>query len=353
MSVQRVFDDEALGEVESTLDRFFTTAIQDSGRFGTAAPRLWAALREAADGGKRQRPRLLLASFFGLGGTDLRAAVAVAAAYELLHTALLVHDDVIDRDWVRRGTPNVAGRYRDRAIATTSSRTAAHFGRSAAILAGDLALASAPRLIESVELDPVVRRRLHELLYEAVVASAAGEVADLELATVELTSPPTTEQILTMERAKTSVYSFEAPLMSGAVLAGASDDVIDALGRYGRELGLAYQIVDDLLGVFGDETVTGKSALGDLREGKWTVLVAHAARTAHWPALAAILGTRDLTEVQAVEARDLLARSGARDAAIDLARHCTAEARQSLQHVPKVLRVRLDAHAEELVRRTR
>ena len=351
--MQRVSDDEALGEVESRLDDFFAKAIRESGRFGTAAPRLWAALREAADGGKRQRPRLLLAAFFGLGGTDLHAAAAVAAAYELLHTALLVHDDVIDRDWVRRGTPNVAGRYRDRAIATTSSRAAAHFGRSAAILAGDLALASAPRLVDSVEIDPSVRRRLHELLYEAVVASAAGEVADLELAAAELTSPPTTEQILTMEWAKTSVYSFEAPLMSGAVLAGASDDVIEALGRYGRELGLAYQIVDDLLGVFGDESVTGKSALGDLREGKWTVLIAHAARTTHWPALASILGTQDLTEAQAVQARDILARSGARDAAIDLAQRCTAEARRSLRHVPETLRARLDAHAEELALRTR
>src|SRR5699024_9067501 len=143
-----------------------------------------------------------------------------------------------------------SGRYRDLALeqgATTAG--AEHRGLSAAVIAGDLALFNAYRLIDRSGVSDVVRHRLIEIMDEALFASAAGELIDVDFATA--VNMPRVDDILTMERLKTAVYSFESPLQAGAVLAGAGEDVIDTLGDFGREIGIAYQIVDDVLGVFG------------------------------------------------------------------------------------------------------
>lgn len=147
----------------------------------------------------------------------------------LLHTALIVHDDVIDRDFVRRGGPNVSGSYRDEATtAGLSIPIAEHRGTSVAVIAGDLALTGAHRLVEGVGADDGVRARLLTLLDEAVFASAAGELADVDFSLMP--GMPSVDEVLEMERLKTAVYSFEAPLQAGAILAGADDEVVAALG---------------------------------------------------------------------------------------------------------------------------
>jgi geranylgeranyl diphosphate synthase type II len=342
---------DGLALVDECLDRFFTLAAGRAKGYGRASEDLWRVLRRASTGGKRFRPRMVMLAYTGLGGSDLHAAAHVAAAYELLHTALVVHDDVIDRDWSRRGEPNVAGSFRDEA--TTGGipvPTAEHRGTSAAVIAGDLALAGAPRLIEASGVDGERRSRLLELLDEAIFASAAGEMSDVDLSMGVM---PSVDEILTMERAKTSVYSFEAPLQSGAVLAGAPDRVVRALGVFGREVGIAYQIVDDVLGVFGSEAATGKTTVGDLREGKRTILVAHAATTEHWHAIEPFLGRPDLTDDQAAQLRFRLLCSGSRDVAVERIERHTALACAALDGLPEDLRVRLDALVTELVDRIR
>ncbi|MBT2502600.1 polyprenyl synthetase family protein [Curtobacterium sp. ISL-83] len=340
-----------LALVDDCLERFFAVSSARAERFGAQNEELWRVLRKASMGGKRFRPRMVLTAYAGLGGTDRHAAVHVAAAYELLHTALVVHDDVIDRDWSRRGQPNVAGAFRD--TGTTGGLPlpiAEHRGMSAAVIAGDLALAGAPRFIESSGVTGDARARLLDIFDEAVFASAAGEWADVDLS---LGVMPTVDEVLAMERAKTSVYSFEAPLQSGAVLAGASDQVVAALGAFGREVGIAYQIVDDLLGVFGDETATGKSVLGDLREGKRTMLIAHAATTPSWPDIAPYLGDPYLTEERAAELRASLVSCGARAAAeTRIADHAT-RACAELEALPYDLAVQLEGLVTELVERAR
>ena len=131
---------------------------------------------------------------------------------------------------------------------------------------------------------------------------------------------PLVDEILTMERLKTAVYSFETPLQAGAVLAGASEATVATLGEFGREIGIAYQIVDDVLGVFGEEESTGKTTIGDLREGKRTVMIAFACSTPEWARLQQLIGDPDLTHEQAIEARLLLVQCGAKAFAEDLAR---------------------------------
>jgi geranylgeranyl diphosphate synthase type II len=218
---------------------------------------------------------------------------------------------VIDRDFVRRGKPNISGKYRDLAASNgADSATAEHHGMSAAVVAGDLALFYSYRMIDYSGVSEATRAPLLELMDEALFASAAGELLDLDYS--ETVAIPSVDSILEMARLKTAVYSFEVPLKAGAVLAGASAEVIDALGEFGREIGIAYQIVDDLLGVFGDPAATGKSTMSDLREGKRTVLVAHAAASDLWAQIAPLFGSAALSDGEADELRQVFDASGAR-----------------------------------------
>lgn len=319
--------------VEAAIDAFFTEARARSGRFGDRYSDLWATIERGTRGGKRFRPRLVMIAFDACGGTDLAAAAQLAASYELLHSALIEHDDIIDRDFVRRGRENVSGTYRDiAATAGLALPAAEHRGLSVGVIAGDLALSAAYRLLErAIAAVPERAQLLRDTLDDAVEAAAAGELLDVDFSL--LPGVPTVAEVLDMERLKTAVYTFEAPLRAGALLAGADLETTAALARAGTAIGIAYQLIDDLLGVFGDEARTGKSATGDLREGKRTALIAHAAHTAQWPAIAALLGRPDLTDAHAATLRQLLTDSGSRTHVEALARDFAERGGDALRHV--------------------
>ncbi len=341
-------------QVDGVLARFFSLAKNRATPFGPEYVQLWEALEANTTGGKRFRPRMVFAAYQALGGKDLEAAAYIGAAFELLHTALIVHDDVIDHDFSRRGIPNISGSYRDRARrAGAEPAVAEHLGLSAAVIAGDLALFNSYRLIDRSGVADDIRSRLLEVMDDALFASAAGELIDVDFSISA--DMPRVDDILTMERLKTAVYSFECPLQAGAILAGAADEVVASLADFGREIGIAYQIVDDLLGVFGEEAETGKTTMGDLREGKRTVLVSYATSTEEWPRIQPLIGKADLTEAEADQVRAVLISSGARSFANGLARYyCNrALARLAEPHIPASLRTELHPLADAVLGRVR
>lgn len=344
----------ATAGVETELQRYFAAARLRASDYGEHYVALWDCLEQASTGGKRVRPAMVLAAYAGFGGRDLSLVTPVAVCFELLHTAFLIHDDVIDRDLARRGIANIAGQFSDRALAHgAASGQASAWAVTAAILAGDLALSEAHRILARLPVDTGRRIRLLDLLDRAVFVSAAGELADVTNA-ARPHPLGVTEVIATLEQ-KTAIYSFEAPLQAGAVLSGATDAAIDVLGRYGRLVGVAFQVTDDILGVFGDPARTGKSALADLREGKQTALIAHAGSTLRWPAIAPFIGKTDLTEPEAELARGLLRDCGALQAADELARDHAAKAVEALDTplIPAELRSTLTALADSAVNRFR
>jgi geranylgeranyl diphosphate synthase type II len=150
---------------------------------------------------------------------------------------------------------------------------------------------------------------LLDLFDAALHTTAAGELADVRLSLGVGTA--SLGESLAMEEQKTGAYSFALPLQSGALLAGADEATVGRLGEAGRTLGIAFQLVDDLLGVFGDPTATGKSVTGDLRTRKQTPLLAHAATTPEWERIRPYVG-RDLTDDELTETRRLLTESGSR-----------------------------------------
>jgi geranylgeranyl diphosphate synthase, type II len=321
--------------VVEALHRYIDEAIERA----PASATLWEEIRRASTGGKLVRPRLLMTTHRALGGADQAAAARAAAGFELLHTAFLIHDDVIDHDWVRRGEPNVAAAFRAASLSLgRRAEVAEHFGISAAIVAGDLAVAGAVQLIEACSSVPAVRARLGAIVMEAVSATAAGELMDVELASA---AEPGLAAVLAMYEAKTGVYTFCGPLQTGAVLAGADDAAVDALGRAGLALGVAYQIADDLLGLFGDPATTGKSAVSDAREGKHTVLAALLADRGE-RTLALLDPSAASPEELAARLREAVERSGVRAAATALAEARIAEARTHLAAVPASARIGIE-----------
>ncbi|GAA1936874.1 polyprenyl synthetase family protein [Microbacterium aoyamense] len=274
---------------------------------------LGLAVARASAGGKRLRPALVVAAYEAFGGDSARAhgLYPVAAAFELLHTAFVVHDDVIDHDTVRRGIPNIAGEFRERGAAQGADAAgAALLGDAAAILAGDLLLHEASRLIALADVPADLRARLYALLDDAVYVSAAGELADVE----NSVTSGTAEASALLETAfnKTAVYSFRAPLAAGAVLAGADADALTVLEEAGGDLGLAFQLVDDLIGAFGSEEQAGRETGGDLREAKQTPLVALARGTTAWPRVSDALAVAHTGPIAIREAQRMLDESGAR-----------------------------------------
>ena len=304
-----IAQDEALGpdvlqglaDVEARLGEAlrYTDALAD-----TAARHLLEA------GGKRVRPLLTLLAARAAGAAEITGDVLDAAVVtELTHLATLYHDDVMDEAATRRGTD------------------AAHriWGNSVAILTGDLALGAAMRAVASA---PVPRERMLQLLDlfdHTLAVSAAGELADVRLSLG--CEEPTLQEALSVAEQKTAVYSFSLPMQCGAVLADSPDQLVDGLGRIGRHLGLAYQLVDDLTAVFGTPAQTGRPGIaGDLREGKRTPLVVHARTTSAWPVLERHLGDPDLDEQGVEHVRAALTTAGSRSFVDDLATQQLREA---------------------------
>ena len=283
----------------------------------------WRAAGGPADlgAGPAGRPGGALTGPSG-GGHILTAAAAV----ELLHASALVHDDVIDGSETRRGQPALHHRLAAQHAAGRWLGSAGSFGAGSAILAGDLLLAWSGELLRASGLPAAALRRGLPVLDAMRTGLIAGQYLDLLGQARGMTS---VEDALRIARYKSAKYTVEQPLLLGAALAGppagAAGDAADeawrtnspmaaACASYGIPLGVAFQLRDDLLGVFGDPAVTGKPVTGDLREGKRTVLVAVAtsrAASAQARILERHLGDPLLDAAAAAEIRAVLTQTGA------------------------------------------
>ncbi|MFS0867139.1 polyprenyl synthetase family protein [Microbacterium sp. 179-B 1A2 NHS] len=311
--------DAARREIDDALDLALNRLRVRSAALGETAGVLGEATAAAATGGKRLRPALVVAAFEAFGGDIAHAPGLwrVAAAFELLHAAFVVHDDLIDDDTERRGAPNVIGRFRARAAQRggdeASGRT---LGNAAAVLAGDLLLFEATRLIATAPVSAPQRAALFVLLDDALLVSAAGELSDVEQ-TIGADLPPS-ESLLRTARDKTAFYSFQAPMAAGALLAGATESERAALEAAGSEIGIAFQLADDLIGTFGSRAQAGREPGADLRAAKRTPLISFAAETDAWPRVASALALAPTGPIAIRRAQRELDASGARQRAVDL-----------------------------------
>jgi len=266
----------------------------------------FVALRDLVlAGGKRLRPAFCHWAYLGAGGNpDDDAVVDAGAALELLHTFALVHDDIMDGSATRRGTDTIHVQFEAGHAMGGWRGEARRFGEGVAILVGDLAFVYADRLLAGAP--PVAIEVFTELRVEVNV----GQYLDLLGTARGRVTENTARRI---SRFKSGKYTVERPLHLGAALAGRLDTLAAPLSGYGLPLGEAFQLRDDLLGVFGDSAVTGKPVGEDLREGKPTLLYAMAVERSDGPdaAVLARYGAPDLDEDDVAALQDVLRSTGA------------------------------------------
>lgn len=219
-------------------------------------------------GGDRLRPVLCLWGYEASGGKERKRMLPVACALEMFHTFALIHDDVMDKGETRRGRETIHVKIA-KEFSHLPKEKAAHYGLSGAILAGDLAYAYADELFASTSEDHLAHQKALELFTLMKQEVIYGQYLDV----FGGASGVDEDEILTIYEYKTARYSIEKPLLIGCVLGGRDKSVYDALSLFGKCVGVAFQIRDDLLGIFGDEILTGKSGAGDMHEGKYTLLM--------------------------------------------------------------------------------
>jgi geranylgeranyl diphosphate synthase type I len=295
---------------------------------------LTETLADLLSSGKRLRPAFCYWGFRGAGGTDSDEVVTAAAALELFQACAIVHDDVMDGSETRRGQPAVHRRFA--ALHRTEGWTGdpAGFGTGAAILLGDLALSWSDQMLSTCGLPAEALRRGRQVYDEMRTELMGGQYLDL---LEQARGGGSVERALRVARYKSAKYTIEKPLHLGAVLAGAEQDVLDGYSGYGLPLGEAFQLRDDVLGVFGDPSQTGKPAGDDLREGKRTALVALALESASPAQSAAVrrhLGDPHLADDGVATLRTVLRDTGALATVEQMVEQLMDEALQALEAAP-------------------
>src|SRR5918992_5008790 len=312
-------------ELRSRIDDVLIGFLDDRARAVTEAGELIVELKGLlVAGGKRLRPCFCYWGYRAGGGRDCEEIVRAAASLELLHTFAIVHDDIMDDSDERRGEPTVH----------------AHLGLNAALLVGDLALVLADAMFMSSEFDAAILARAfdeYSLMRQEVIV---GQWLDLQAAA----DPHTTEERARLvARLKSGRYSIVEPLAIGARLRCAPADLCDGLTSFAEPLGEAFQLRDDLLGLFGERSDVGKPVDSDIREGKRNLLYAKTRAALSGEEEDFFIGrwgADDIDDHDIERLRGLVEVTGARAATEALLEELASEALAALELVPLTGEVR-------------
>ncbi len=335
------------GEFNEVLKRMLTQRAQAAQELpplaqqAIAGERPFSLERFASRGGKRIRPLLFCCGYLCLGGTNAQAILEASVAIELLQTGLIIHDDVIDRGIERRGGPTMhrlweeyfhQARYYSR-----YPGEAEHFGLSMAVLVGDISSALAYEILAHADFPLEARLRAVHTFSNVICRVAFGELLDVDLGMRPLETL-TEEEIIKVYELKTAGYTTEGPLHIGAVLGGAHPQQLALLSAYAVPLGIAFQIQDDLLGMFGSREAIGKDEGADLLEAKRTPLLLEAFRKSspkERAVLQAALQNPQQGRIALERVRQILVHSGAAHHAQELIAQNFAKVYESLHPIEK------------------
>ncbi|MBN1869124.1 MAG: polyprenyl synthetase family protein [Candidatus Omnitrophica bacterium] len=262
--------------INRSLERFMDRVKEDY-KFHLVNPVLYDSLREfSLRDGKRIRPLLLILSYMGYCGKNKRISPSLynaSTCMEMLHNFMLIHDDIIDRSALRRGKPTLH-KLLGRTVKTADKEK---LGYDLGIIAGDIVYALAIDAFLSIQEAPERKEKALRYFIQTAAFTAMGEFIDTVYG-VEKLDKVKEKDVFLNYTLKTARYTFDCPLVVGALLAGAGPRDISLLSHLGLLIGQAFQIQDDIIGIFGSQKKIGKSILSDLAESKKTLLVCHAYR---------------------------------------------------------------------------
>lgn len=300
---------ELASAVTDELRGYLAERRRDYAYIGSDYAALTGALEEfVLRGGKRLRPAFAYWGWRAVAAPSTEpldpGILRLFSALELLHACALVHDDVIDASATRRGLPTVHRLFADTHREGNWRGSPEQFGMSAAILLGDLALVWADDIVATADLPRDAHRRVQQVWSAIRAEVLGGQYLDI---VAESSGADSVASAMTVNTYKTASYTVSRPLQLGAAAAADRPDVQQTFHQVGNDLGVAFQLRDDVLGVFGDPAVTGKPSGDDLRSGKRTVLLAEAVELADKsdPAAAALLRSSIGTQLTDAQVREL------------------------------------------------
>ena len=263
----RMYHKNASAKIKKELDIFSDNLTHTVQHHFSTLEKLNSKFTDSFYGGKMIRGTLVKFGYELVINTDANEIIKPAAAFEILHSSLLIHDDIIDNSILRRGKPTVHIYEKDE-----------HYGISQAICLGDLGIVLSINLLSESNFPSEIKNRAINYFSHIISTTILGQMLDVQ-STQEFNRSE--EQVMNIYQTKTAQYTIVAPLTMGAILAGATDEILEKIKLFGEQLGVAFQIQDDILGVFGNEKEIGKSTTSDIKENKSTLLFTYSLQHAN------------------------------------------------------------------------
>lgn len=314
-------------EVENYLDKVI---LETKKRDSFMAEAVEYVKKMVMAGGKRLRPAFMYYGYLAAGGKEKSKILRASVGIELIHIFLLIHDDIMDQDGKRHGLDTLHTKYRKFGERIFKNKNCEHFGNSMAMIIGDMVGALGNQVIYESEFDPRLLMKALSKLQSIVSMTVIGQSQDFH---IEFRGKATEKEVMSMYENKTAKYSIEGPLHLGAILSGAGEKNIQGLSKYAIPLGIAFQIQDDILGIFGSEEKLGKKVGADIIEGKQTLLVIKAKQKANEKQkkkMNFLLGKKDLKMDEARIFQDIIRETGALDYAKNLSQELVIKAKKEL-----------------------
>jgi len=254
--------------IEQELKNYLENKNRELASVGKWGDDLIKRLSAFSTQGKMIRGGLIILSYLMFNKRYTESVIKTAAAIEIIHSSLLIHDDIMDRDNMRRGKKSIFYQYKKLGDAENTNDSY-HFGVSLGICAGDIGYYLGIEILSALKIDPEIKGRIISLWTRELEAVGVAQMHDIALGF--FSAQPCEEDILNLYRFKTARYTFSLPLATGALLAGQNSEVIRPLEQLGENLGIIFQIKDDEIGIFGNKEETGKPVGTDIKEGKKTL----------------------------------------------------------------------------------
>lgn len=318
-------------KVDLTITQILDKEIKEAKNYSQLAVDYMTELKNISSvGGKRLRPSFVYYTYKLSGGENESEIIKIAAAIELVHVFLLVEDDFMDIASKRRGYPTINETYRKWHAKNLYKKDSTHFGNTIAVNVGLICDHIALNVINNSNFNLELIKKAVNQLNNQIIITGHGQIHDM---LNEVRSELTEEDIINVLYWKTGIYTYNNPIQVGAILAGAEDDKLEMLAKYAIPGGVAFQIQDDILGTFGDEASTGKSADGDVIEGKQTLLTYHAYNKANKNQkriLEEVIGNPQATHEDVDKVREIMTETGSLEISKKKALDLVIEAKNAL-----------------------
>lgn len=326
--------------VEKELNEFFNEKRKDAGFNPKVLEILDMIAEYTMRGGKRLRPLLMIVGYRLYGGKDEVEVIKASCSIELIQSYLLIHDDIIDDSDLRRKKPTVHKIYE-------KNYGDKKFGQNMAIIAGDLASVYAEEIFDKVKIDEKLKYRALLRMASIVETTGYGQVLDVLSSKMEDFGE---RDLLLLHEYKTAKYTIEGPLILGAILAGKTD--FSLITNYAIPVGIAFQLQDDILGLFGTEETIGKPLTSDLEEGKKTLLVLKAMEDERYrDVIKSVLGKKNVGIEELEKVREIVRETGALEYTYTIAKEMVKKGIEALGEMDREEKIFLKEFAEYVIER--